>query len=186
MVSDDSTDWITATPTVFTTPDELTEHYTVINLPEIADGSHLIPDGMPIIVFYVRDSLADTDRYIRVFYSVPSAVPAGVIVMWSGAVVNIPAGWTLCDGGNDGNGNPTPDLSGRFIVGYDAGDGDYDIGDTGGFAIHGVTENDHETLDTIYSSTPPTDTFYTPDDGGGPHDTDNRPPFYTLAFIRKD
>lgn len=53
-----------------------------------------------------------------------SPIPAGVITMWSGAIVNIPAGWSLCDG-NSG----TPDLRNRFILG--AGD-TYAPGATGG------------------------------------------------------
>ena len=36
----------------------------------------------------------------------------GIIVMWSGAVNNIPAGWVLCNGQNG-----TPDLRDRFIIG---------------------------------------------------------------------
>ena len=58
--------------------------------------------------------------------------PAGTIVMWSGTL--IPQGWGLCNGNwydPDDNTNTgttssldrtirTPDLSGRFIVGYDA------------------------------------------------------------------
>ena len=38
--------------------------------------------------------------------------------MWSGKVDEIPAGWSLCDGGNG-----TPDLRSRFIVGAGPGDG---------------------------------------------------------------
>ncbi|MFO7755495.1 MAG: hypothetical protein R6V34_05895, partial [Bacteroidales bacterium] len=38
-------------------------------------------------------------------------VPVGTIVMWSGAIEEIPEGWLLCDG-TEG----TPDLRGRFIV----------------------------------------------------------------------
>lgn len=44
--------------------------------------------------------------------------PLGGIIMWSGT--NVPDGWALCDGTNG-----TPDLRGRFIVGYDPGDADY-------------------------------------------------------------
>ena len=51
-------------------------------------------------------------------------VPPGAILMWSGAINNIPVGWALCDGSNG-----TPDLRDRFIVG--AG-GDYNVGNTGG------------------------------------------------------
>ena len=52
------------------------------------------------------------------------AVPAGGIIMWSGAVAAVPTGWFLCDGANG-----TPDLRGRFIAG--AG-GAYAPGTTGG------------------------------------------------------
>ena len=51
-------------------------------------------------------------------------VPQGGIIMWSGAIVDIPTGWALCDGTNG-----TPNLQDRFVVG--AGD-NYAVGDTGG------------------------------------------------------
>ena len=55
-------------------------------------------------------------------------MPTGLITMWSGAIGAIPAGWALCDGQNG-----TPNLSGKFIVGYNSADTDYnDIGKTGG------------------------------------------------------
>ena len=54
----------------------------------------------------------------------PLGVPLGGIIMWSGTIGNVPAGYKLCDG-NDG----TPDLRDRFIVG--AGDS-YAVGDTVG------------------------------------------------------
>jgi hypothetical protein len=58
----------------------------------------------------------------------PGPVPSGGIIMWSGPVNAIPQGYVLCDGSNG-----TPDLRGRFIVGYHAGDSDYNaIGKTGG------------------------------------------------------
>lgn len=37
---------------------------------------------------------------------------ANMILIWSGAVVDIPAGWALCDGNNG-----TPDLRGKFLIG---------------------------------------------------------------------
>ncbi len=62
-------------------------------------------------------------------------VPKGVINMWSGSVDDIPLGWQLCDG-TDG----TPDLRGRFIVGYSDTDSDYGtIGATGGEKLHTLT-----------------------------------------------
>lgn len=42
-------------------------------------------------------------------------IPAGVIVMWSGTIANIPAGWKLCDGTAG-----TPDLRDRFVRGAPA------------------------------------------------------------------
>lgn len=39
----------------------------------------------------------------------------GIVCLWSGAIVDIPAGWQLCDGTNG-----TPDLRDKFIIG--AGD----------------------------------------------------------------
>ena len=52
------------------------------------------------------------------------AVPAGVIVLWSGASNAIPSGWYLCNGQNG-----TPNLQDRFIVGAGSG---YSVGATGG------------------------------------------------------
>ena len=39
-----------------------------------------------------------------------AAMPSGAIIMWSGIVADIPAGFLLCDGTNG-----TPDLSGKFV-----------------------------------------------------------------------
>ena len=39
-------------------------------------------------------------------------VPVGGIIMWSGSVASVPAGWALCNGSNG-----TPDLRDRFVVG---------------------------------------------------------------------
>ena len=55
-----------------------------------------------------------------------ASLPAGMIVMWSGLLANIPSGWALCDGQNG-----TPDLRGRFIKGAAA-----EPGQTGGALTH--------------------------------------------------
>lgn len=39
----------------------------------------------------------------------------GMVMMWSGIISDIPPGWLLCDGTNG-----TPNLSGRFVLGYKA------------------------------------------------------------------
>lgn len=56
------------------------------------------------------------------------ALPAGIIVMWSGSAANVPSGWRLCDGGGG-----TPDLRDRFIVGAGYS---YSPGNTGGSTSH--------------------------------------------------
>lgn len=64
-------------------------------------------------------------------------VPVGMISMWSGAINAIPSGWVLCNGGNG-----TPNLSGKFIVGYQSNDADYNsIGKTGGAKAVTLTES---------------------------------------------
>lgn len=53
--------------------------------------------------------------------SSPLSGDFGKIIFWSGAIVDIPEGWVLCDGNNG-----TPDLRNRFLVGsgfiFDPGD----------------------------------------------------------------
>lgn len=51
------------------------------------------------------------------------AVPRGAIMMWSGTMSDIPAGWALCDGSRG-----TPDLRSRFIVAAGSG---YAVGQSG-------------------------------------------------------
>lgn len=51
-------------------------------------------------------------------------IPLGGIIMWSGTV--IPTGWALCNG-QTASGYQTPDLRGRFIVGYNTADTDYNV-----------------------------------------------------------
>lgn len=65
--------------------------------------------------------------------ALPVAVPVGGIIMWSGSVASIPAGWALCNGLNG-----TPDLRGKFIVG--AG-GSYNPGNSGGAASVNLSHN---------------------------------------------
>lgn len=64
-------------------------------------------------------------------------VPTGGVIMWSGSLANFDGsgkgtgtmtGWALCNGSNG-----TPNLRGRFVVGHDPANTDYDnITETGG------------------------------------------------------
>jgi hypothetical protein len=107
----------------------------------------------------------------------------GMIVLWSGAVVDIPPGWHLCDG-TEG----TPDLRNRFVVG--AGD-TYDPDDSGGSETHnhtGTTNGHYHLIASGVMIGPgfaynpgtdtKTDTFTT--------STKNHlPPYYALCYIMK-
>ena len=53
-----------------------------------------------------------------------ATIPANIVIMWSGAIVDIPEGWFLCDGQNG-----TPDLRNRFVVGAGS---TYTLSATGG------------------------------------------------------
>jgi len=61
-----------------------------------------------------------------------TAIPSGVIVMWSGSIATIPSGWYLCNGANG-----TPDLRNRFIIGAHS--------DTTGVAYTTVTGSNTQT-----------------------------------------
>ncbi len=69
-------------------------------------------------------SPARADQVNQNFEAALAVVPVGSVILWSGAVDAVPAGWALCDGRNG-----TPDLRNRFVVG--AGDA-YKPGSRGG------------------------------------------------------
>lgn len=107
----------------------------------------------------------------------------GMIMLWAGAVEDIPAGWVLCDGNND-----TPDLRNKFVIG--AGD-TYDPGETGGSATHIHTGIAPEHSHSLSSGS-------VIDAGSGFHPTmyggqvpltidpaANLPPYYALCYIMK-
>ncbi|HAJ92717.1 MAG TPA: hypothetical protein DCO71_08935 [Gammaproteobacteria bacterium] len=138
--------------------------------------------------------------------SAPAAgLPTGVIVMWSGPLDAIPAGWALCDG-KDG----TPDLSNRFVLG--AGAADEYLGSTGGSRTHKHRAGNHThqidppslRLRPVYgysgyrgtgtrgrSYTLPEQTFNLRSFKSGPttvipDSVSHLPPYYKIAFIMKE
>ena len=56
--------------------------------------------------------------------AIAAVIPAGIIAMWSGSIVSIPAGWHLCDGTGG-----TVDLRDKFVFGAGPVTG---VGATGG------------------------------------------------------
>lgn len=72
-----------------------------------------------------------TDAVNKTYADSLGSVPSGAILLWSGSVASIPAGWRLCNGLNG-----TPDLRDRFVVGAGS---TYAVAATGGEAAHTLT-----------------------------------------------
>lgn len=94
---------------------------------EIDGDSEMSPRVQLGTVPFAVQSLTVPDGSITVEKLDPDmdiGMPDGTIVMWSGAVTDIPDGWVLCDGTNG-----TPNLQDRFILSINAGE---NPGATGG------------------------------------------------------
>lgn len=118
-----------------------------------------------------------------------TSLPSGSIIMWSGPIGCIPAGFALCDGQQN-----TPNLLNRFVV---AAGGAYAVGATGGEDFHTLTiaempSHSHGGTARVHAGPCAADgvgackaeTSPTAATGGDqPHE--NRPPFYAIAFIMK-
>lgn len=128
-------------------------------------------------------------------------LPRGIIVSWTGT--SAPGGWAICDGNNG-----TPDLRGRFVLGFNPGGGkhgavpgdDFNVfNGKGGDQIHTLNINEipphsHQTGGPIRSDmrgdyyqniiTRERGGIWADNSGGGgPHN--NMPPYYILAYIMK-
>lgn len=107
----------------------------------------------------------------------------GLIVIWFGAIADIPEGWVICDGTNN-----TPNLTNRFIVG--AGD-TYDVDDIGGDESHFhsfTTDGHYHSLpggSDIQAGTNRDLDTTVETDTGVTVPADNFPPYRSLAYIMK-
>jgi hypothetical protein len=131
------------------------------------------------------------------------AIPVGGIILWSGSLISVPSGWSICDGNNG-----TPDLRDRFVVGVGTG-GTYSVGNTGGAAsvtlttaqtpLRSHTHNIEFTRSEIYQTggtggavsnieTASDNTTRTTQSNTAVTSVDaheNRPPYYALAYIMR-
>jgi hypothetical protein len=141
-------------------------------------------------------------------------IPRGVIVMWSGSILTIPSGWSLCNGTLG-----TPDLRDRFVVGAGsdsgtgvvfnpvtgAATGTYAPGNTGGEVAHQLTiaelaAHSHSLYNPARpfplaggNASPGFDkpaynfagTLSYTYGVGSDNYHENRPPYYALAYIMK-
>jgi hypothetical protein len=137
----------------------------------------------------------------------------GMILLWSGAIANVPSGWVLCDGTNG-----TPNLVDRFVIGAASDDASVaKTNVTGSLTVSGgskdavVVDHNHSITDpghahnfnsgvgsgewpigdgdrnaANYSHTTATATTGITIDNEGVSGTDkNLPPYYALAYIMK-
>ena len=160
-----------------------------------------------------------TNKYLAENYATSIALeevrnlvmPKGGIIMWSGAIADIPAGFVLCDGRTVANYGTVPDLRGRFIVGYyakrdDEGQANTDLlADYGSMKAVGGAKQVTLTVAQMpahahgYKHAPTYgsasgNSYGHPDlplvndntmTTGGDQPHENRPPYYVLAYIIK-
>lgn len=84
--------------------------YAPLNEDTVIPGIYILkgqPNGVPSLD---KDGIVLREQLPPI--TIPDSIPKGVIVMWSGTLATIPAGWALCDGTNG-----TPNLIGRFVFG---------------------------------------------------------------------
>ena len=98
--------------------------------------------------FILQDSAGGTiatyDDIYGILGTIPavsSTLPTGMILLWSGSIGSIPAGYLLCDGTNS-----TPDLRNRFIIGAGS---TYSVNQTGGSADSIVVSHNHTATSTV-------------------------------------
>ena len=118
--------------------------------------------------------------------TVPTGVPTGGIILWSGAPNAIPTGFVICDGNNS-----TPDLRNRFVVG--AGD-TYSVDGTGGATTDSINISTYTS-----NAAQQTGNVRRTDQGAGTYmafkthahqfsvqaTIDTVPPYYALCYIMK-
>ncbi len=118
-------------------------------------------------------------------------IPSGVIMLWSGAVNNIPTGFVLCNGLNG-----TPNLIDKFVVGAASV---YSVGDTGGATTDTITVSVSGNTSSSISQSPSTryaalnpqftSVAMNPHShsfsGSGSATVDTLPPYYALCYIMK-
>jgi len=105
----------------------------------------------------------------------------GIITLWSGAIVDIPYGWRLCDGNNG-----TPDLRDKFIVGAGSA---YAPGAAGGSSSHNhtfTTDGHTHLLDMgnlMSGADPIILAMQSATDTGTTTTKNHLPPYYALCYI---
>jgi hypothetical protein len=164
--------------------------------PTSTDSVSQSDDHLRLIKLALKNTFPNLDAPVTVTpKQLNNPVPIGVIMMWSGLIAEIPAGFVLCDGTNG-----TPDLRDRFIVGAGATYGERTVGGatstgTAGshtHTINGTTESltvgtaavQAGTGTTVVTSVVPQSHTHTANLVGD-HQHTSLPPYMALAYIMK-
>ena len=131
--------WFDTTDNVLKVRDEGDSAWVILSTSPVTSykvlGSPTVGWTMPTSDGSPGQLLSTNGSGVFSFASATTSIPAGVIVMWSGAVSAVPSGWVICDGNNS-----TPNLTGKFIVHADADSGGtYDVGDNAALGNTGAT-----------------------------------------------
>jgi hypothetical protein len=111
---------------------QLANNLTSAGLLDAADG---LVNAVPIANGGTGATTASAARTNLGVAASAFSVPTGGIIMWSGSIASIPAGWFLCDGTNG-----TPNLTNRFVV---MAGGSYAVGASGGSTDAIVVSHTH-------------------------------------------
>jgi hypothetical protein len=111
---------------------QLANNLTSAGLLDAADG---LVNAVPIANGGTGATTASAARTNLGVAASAFSVPTGGIIMWSGSIASIPAGWFLCDGANG-----TPNLTNRFVV---MAGGAYAVGASGGSTDAIVVSHTH-------------------------------------------
>lgn len=173
-----------------------TTAFVLANLPSLAGYATEAYVTSALVPYATTASVAATLASYATTAALNAALavllPTGSIIMWSGSIASIPAGWALCNGAGG-----TPDLRDRMVIGAGS---TYAVAATGGGTTHthtlaiassstgasvGTTSN---TVDgsggfSVLTAASLTDPGH--NHTGSADASSNMPPYYALAYIMK-
>ena len=162
-----------------------------------------------ILLYTARHCLFSSENYQTTTTTTSSPTPScmtttiapfvtGMIMAWSGSVTSIPSGWVLCNGSNG-----TPDLRGRFVMGFNPSSTSTTLRSTGGeekvtLTLNQIPKHSHRYSQgghyrvcsgcnehAVGDNPEERQVTKTANNTGNNQPHNNMPPYYVVAFIMK-